>query len=64
MYLILNYIKLYLNYLYRGNYMNKKNLNISLQPLEEEDKEQFIFDNQEAFNYHIAKALDMPPGVK
>ena len=51
MYLILNYIKLYLNYLYRGNYMNKKNLNISLQPLEEEDKEQFIFDNQEAFNY-------------
>lgn len=33
------------------NYMNKKNLNISLEPLEEEDKEQFITDNQEAFNY-------------
>ena len=31
--------------------MNGKNINISLKPLEEEDKEQFIADNQEAFNY-------------
>lgn len=31
--------------------MNKKRINISLEPLEENDKEQFIIDNQEAFNY-------------
>ena len=31
--------------------MNKKSINISLEPLEENDKEQFIIDNQEAFNY-------------
>ena len=31
--------------------MNKKNLNISLKPLEKDDYEQFIIDNQEAFNY-------------
>ena len=39
-----------MNYFLR-NYMNKKSLKISLEPLEEADKEQFIIDNQEAFNY-------------
>lgn len=31
--------------------MNRNNLNISLEPLKEEDREQFIIDNQEAFNF-------------
>ena len=31
--------------------MNKNKLNISLKPLKEDDKEQFIIDNQEAFNF-------------
>ena len=31
--------------------MNNNNLNISLEPLKDDDKEQFIIDNQEAFNY-------------
>ena len=31
--------------------MNKKKINISLEPLAKDDKEQFIIDNQEAFNY-------------
>lgn len=31
--------------------MKRKNLNINLSPLQEDEKEQFILDNQEAFNY-------------
>ena len=31
--------------------MTNKNLDINLVPLKYEDKEQFILDNQEAFNY-------------
>ena len=31
--------------------MKMKDLKIRLLPLEEADKEQFILDNQEAFNY-------------
>ena len=37
--------------------MNGKNINISLKPLEEEDKERFIADNQEAFNYGVLEEL-------
>ena len=31
--------------------MKYNNIEVSLMPLEEEDREQFITDNQEAFNY-------------
>ena len=39
--------------------MNTQNINIMLVPLETDDREQFITDNQRAFNYGALEEFGM-----